>query len=79
MERGLQSLEQAQRLSPRDPETPNRLMNLGLAELGLGHFDAAVAELQKAIDSGALTADLAPQGGPSVTTRDAGAAVLAAL
>jgi 3-isopropylmalate dehydrogenase len=35
--------------------------------------------VSKAIDSGALTADLAPQGGPSVTTRDAGAAVLAAL
>jgi 3-isopropylmalate dehydrogenase len=38
--------------------------------------EAAVA---KAIDGGALTADLAPRGVASVTTRDAGAAVLAAL
>ena len=41
------------RLSPRDPEVPNRLINLGVAELGLGHFDAAVAQFQKAIDAGA--------------------------
>jgi adenylate cyclase len=45
--------QQAMRLSPRDPEIPNRLINLGMAELGLGHFDAAVVEFQKAIDSGA--------------------------
>jgi TolB-like protein/Flp pilus assembly protein TadD len=45
--------QQAVRLSPRDPETPNRLINLGMAELGLGHFDAAVVEFQKAIDAGA--------------------------
>jgi len=38
--------------------------------------EAAVA---KAIDAGALTADLAPPGAAPVTTRDAGAAVLAAL
>jgi 3-isopropylmalate dehydrogenase len=38
--------------------------------------EAAVA---KAIDSGALTADLAAHGAAAVTTRDAGAAVLAAL
>ena len=38
--------------------------------------EAAVA---RAIDSGALTADLAPRGAASVTTRDAAAAVLAAL
>ena len=44
---------QAMRSSPRDPETPNRLINLGMAELGLGHFDAAIAEFQKAIDAGA--------------------------
>ena len=42
--------QQAMRLSPRDPETPNRLINLGMAELGLGHFDAAIVEFQKAID-----------------------------
>ena len=41
------------RLSPRDPETPNRLINLGMAELGLGRFDAAIDEFQKAIDAGA--------------------------
>jgi adenylate cyclase len=45
--------QQAMRLSPRDPEIPNRLINLGMAELGLGHFDAAVVQFQKAIDSGA--------------------------
>ena len=44
---------QAMRLSPRDPESPNRLINLGMAELGLGHFDAAIVEYQKAIDAGA--------------------------
>ena len=38
--------------------------------------EAAVA---KAIDAGALTADLAPPGAAAVTTRDAGAAVLAGL
>jgi 3-isopropylmalate dehydrogenase len=38
--------------------------------------EAAVA---KAIDAGALTADLAPADAAAVTTRDAGAAVLAAL
>jgi adenylate cyclase len=43
---------QAMRLSPRDPEIPNRLMNLGMAELGLGHFDAAIEEYQKGIDAG---------------------------
>jgi 3-isopropylmalate dehydrogenase len=37
------------------------------------------AAVSKAIDSGALTADLAAPGAASVTTRDAGAAVLAAL
>ena len=44
--------QQAMLLSPRDPEVPNRLMNLGMAELGLGHFDAAVVEFQKAVDAG---------------------------
>ena len=38
--------------------------------------EAAVA---RAIDAGALTADLAPRGAACITTRDAGAAVLAAL
>jgi adenylate cyclase len=44
--------ERAMQLSPRDPEIPNRLMNLGMVELGLGHFDAAVVDFQKAIDAG---------------------------
>jgi adenylate cyclase len=44
--------QQAMRLSPRDPEIPNRLMNMGMAELGLGNFSAAVVEFQKAIDTG---------------------------
>ena len=44
--------QQAMRLSPRDPEIPNRLMNLGMAELGLGHFDAAIEEYQKGMDAG---------------------------
>jgi 3-isopropylmalate dehydrogenase len=37
------------------------------------------AAVSQAIDSGALTADLAPRGAAAVTTRDAAAAVLAAL
>jgi 3-isopropylmalate dehydrogenase len=37
------------------------------------------AAVSQAIDSGALTADLAPRAAAAVTTRDAGAAVLAAL
>ena len=45
--------QQAMLLSPRDPETPNRLINLGMAELGLGNFDVAIDEFQKAIDAGA--------------------------
>jgi TolB-like protein/DNA-binding winged helix-turn-helix (wHTH) protein len=44
--------EQALRLSPRDPEIPNRLLNLGMAELGLGNFDAAIVRFQGTIDSG---------------------------
>jgi Flp pilus assembly protein TadD len=38
--------------SPRDPELATRLMNFGMAELGFGHFDAAAAEFQKAINAG---------------------------
>ncbi|MBV9287646.1 MAG: adenylate/guanylate cyclase domain-containing protein [Hyphomicrobiales bacterium] len=45
--------QQALRLSPRDPEIPNRLIHLGMAELGLAHFDAAIDEFQRAIDAGA--------------------------
>jgi len=45
--------QQAMRLSPRDPELPSRLISLGMAEVGLGHFDAAIDQFQKAIDAGA--------------------------
>ena len=44
--------QQAMRLSPRDLEIANRVMNLGMAELGLGNFDAAIVQFQKAIDAG---------------------------
>jgi adenylate cyclase len=44
--------QQAMRLSPRDLEIANRVMNLGMAELGLGNFEAAIVEFQKAIDAG---------------------------
>jgi adenylate cyclase len=44
--------QQAMRLSPRDLEIANRVMNLGMAELGVGNFDAAIVEFQKAIDAG---------------------------
>jgi TolB-like protein/class 3 adenylate cyclase/Flp pilus assembly protein TadD len=51
-ERAKSDAQQAMRLSPRDPEIPNRLVNMGMAELGLGNFSAAVVEFQKAIDAG---------------------------
>jgi 3-isopropylmalate dehydrogenase len=47
-----------------------------IAGRGIANPYAAVS---RAIDAGALTADLAPRGAAPVTTRDAGAAVLAAL
>ncbi len=40
------------RLSPRDPFMLFWPMYLGDAELGLGHFDAAIDEFRKAIDNG---------------------------
>ena len=40
------------RLSPRDPIIGLRHLELGAAELGLGHFDAAAEEYHKAIDTG---------------------------
>jgi tetratricopeptide (TPR) repeat protein len=40
------------RLSPRDPRIGLWLDDLGNAELGLGHFDAAVDKYQEAIDAG---------------------------
>ena len=43
---------QAQRLSPRDPLRAISTKYLGDAELGLGHFDAAIEDYHKAIDLG---------------------------
>ena len=46
---------QAMRLSPRDPATGLWRMNLADAELGLGHFDAAIDLIHQAIDAGYRT------------------------
>src|SRR5208283_2123644 len=55
--------QQAMRLSPRDPYIGLWHVFLGSAELGLGHFDAALNEYRNATDSGFRTfyayADLA--------------------
>ena len=40
------------RLSPRDPVIGVFHVDLGEAEIGLGHFDAAIDEFRKAIDLG---------------------------
>ena len=48
-------MQQATRLSPRDPWIGLWHVNLGDAELNLGHFDASIAEYQKAIDVGFRT------------------------
>ena len=39
-------------MSPRDPSAAVFRAILGISELGLGHFDAAIAEFRKAIDLG---------------------------
>jgi adenylate cyclase len=44
--------QQAMRLSPRDPTIGLFRVQLGDAELGLGHFDAAIDEYHNATDSG---------------------------
>ena len=43
------------RLSPRDPLIGLLHVHLGDAELGLGHFDAAINEYHNAADSGYRT------------------------
>ena len=43
---------QAMRLSPRDPAMGLWRSSLGDAEIGLGHFDAAIDQFHQAIDSG---------------------------
>jgi adenylate cyclase len=45
-------IQQSMRLSPRDPLTALSHKYLGDAELGLGHFDAAIDEYHKSIDLG---------------------------
>ncbi len=44
--------QRAMRLSPRDPLVGVFHVDLGEAEMGLGHFDVAIEEFRKAIDSG---------------------------
>jgi adenylate cyclase len=44
--------QQAMRLSPRDPFIGLFHVQMGDAELGLGHFDAAIDEYHKATDTG---------------------------
>jgi class 3 adenylate cyclase/TolB-like protein len=46
---------QAMRLSPRDPDIGTWHMYMGDAELGPGHFDAAIDQYQKAIEAGYRT------------------------
>jgi adenylate cyclase len=45
-------VEQAMRLSPRDPRIGQWHNFMAQAELGLGHFDSAIDEANKAIDAG---------------------------
>ena len=51
-EQAIADVQQAIRFSPRDPRVGLWLVDLGNAELGLGHFDRAVDEYHKAIDAG---------------------------
>ena len=51
-EQAKSDVQQAIRLSPRDPTIGLWLVTLGDAELGLGHFGAAIDEYKKAIDAG---------------------------
>ena len=51
-EQAISDVQQAIRLSPRDPRIGLWLVTFGNAELGLGHFDAAIDEYHKAIDAG---------------------------
>jgi adenylate cyclase len=51
-EQAISDVQQAMRLSPRDPRIGLWQVDLGNAELGLGHFDAAVDQYHKAIEGG---------------------------
>jgi adenylate cyclase len=48
-------MEQAMRLSPRDPDIGTWHMYMGDADLGPGNYDGAIAEYRKAIDAGYRT------------------------
>jgi adenylate cyclase len=45
-------VERAMRLSPRDPDVGSWHVDIGDAEISLGHFDAAIDAYRKAIDLG---------------------------
>ncbi len=51
-EQAISDVQQAMRLSPRDPEMGFWHMGLGAVELELTHFDASIDEEQKAINTG---------------------------
>jgi len=55
-EQAKSDVQQAMRLSPRDPEMGSWHTDLGTAELGLGHFDAAIEEFQEANNIGDIGA-----------------------
>jgi adenylate cyclase len=51
-EQAISDVQQAMRLSPRDPRIGLWLNDLGNGELGLGHFDAAIDQYHKASEAG---------------------------
>jgi TolB-like protein/Flp pilus assembly protein TadD len=51
-EQAKSDMQQAMRLSPRDPDMGLWHLDLGSAELGLGHYEAAIEEFRKADNSG---------------------------
>ncbi len=51
-EQAKSDVQQATRLSPRDPNIGPWHLSLGSAELGLGHYDAAIEEFHKTDNSG---------------------------
>lgn len=51
-EQARSDVQKAVRLSPRDPRLGQWHNKMADAELGLGHFDAAIEESNKAIDAG---------------------------
>jgi tetratricopeptide (TPR) repeat protein len=51
-EQGKADVQQAMRLSPRDPQKGQWHNYLVMAELGLGHYDAAIGEANNALESG---------------------------